>query len=181
MAFALILKAASFAADKHKQQWRKDLDGSPYINHPLAVAAFLTEVGGVSDVGVICAALLHDTIEDTQTTVDELVSLFGDTIARIVLEVSDDPAWPKAERKALQLAKTRTLSHEALLIKLADKLCNVRDIMQAAPAHWNDTQQAEYVHWAAQVVDVARPANAAMALAFDALYAQFKSKNIQGH
>ena len=180
MTFALILKAASFAAEKHKQQWRKDLDGSPYINHPLAVAAFLTEVGGVSDAHVICAALLHDTIEDTQTTVDELISQFGDAIARMVLEVSDDPAWPKAERKALQLAKTRTLSHEAHLIKLADKWCNVRDIMHTAPVCWNDAQQAEYVHWAAQVVDVARPANAAMALAFDALYAQFKLNEVRG-
>ena len=178
MTCALILKAASFAAEKHKLQWRKDMDGSPYINHPLAVAAFLTEVGGVSDVDVICAALLHDTIEDTQTTVDELSAQFGETIACIVLEVSDDPAWPKSERKALQLAKTRTLSHAAHLIKLADKFCNVRDIMHAPPVHWHDAEQAEYIHWAAQVVDVARPANAMMALAFDALYAQFKCKGM---
>ena len=176
MAFALVFKAASFAAEKHKRQWRKDIDGSPYINHPLAVAAFLTDVGGISDENVIAAALLHDTIEDTQTTPDELMAHFGDVVTRIVLEVSDDPAWSTAERKALQLNKARTLSHEAHLIKLADKFCNVHDIMHAPPAHWHDAQKSEYIHWAAQVVDVARAANAPMAQAFDALYVEFKTK-----
>ena len=87
---ALIIKAADFAAFKHRNQRRKDVDASPYINHPIALAALLTNEAGITDPGVICAALLHDTIEDTETTPAELQGQFGRTIAAVVMEVTDD-------------------------------------------------------------------------------------------
>src|SRR4051794_38560648 len=96
---ALVLKAAEFAAEKHRMQRRKDVDASPYINHPLALANILISEGHVEDPDVLVAALLHDTVEDTDTTTDELEQEFGKRIAEIVAEVTDDKSLPKEERK----------------------------------------------------------------------------------
>src|SRR3954462_1956275 len=96
---ALLLKALAFAAHKHRDQRRKDAEASPYINHPIALADVLVNEGGVTDVEVLVAALLHDTVEDTATTPEELERAFGPRVARIVAEVTDDTALPKAERK----------------------------------------------------------------------------------
>ncbi|MGH8733189.1 MAG: HD domain-containing protein, partial [Burkholderiales bacterium] len=99
---ALLLRALAFAAHKHRDQRRKDAAASPYINHPIALADVLVNEGGVTDVEVLCAALLHDTVEDTATTLEELEETFNPRIARIVAEVTDDQNLPKAERKRLQ-------------------------------------------------------------------------------
>ena len=123
----LVLKALEFAAHKHRDQRRKDPAASPYINHPIALANVLVNEGGVTDVEVLAAALLHDTVEDTATTPEELEEQFGARIARIVAEVTDDKALPKAERKRLQVVHAAELSREAKLVKLADKICNLRD------------------------------------------------------
>jgi GTP diphosphokinase / guanosine-3',5'-bis(diphosphate) 3'-diphosphatase len=104
----LILRAASFAAYKHRNQRRKDVDASPYINHPLELARVLAEEGGVTDAATLCAALLHDTVEDTDTTPDELERVFGTEIAGIVSEVTDDTSLRKVERKRLQVEHGRT-------------------------------------------------------------------------
>src|SRR5919109_4461135 len=127
---ALLLKALAFAAHKHRDQRRKDAEASPYINHPIALADVLVNEGGVSDVEVLCAALLHDTVEDTATTPQELAEDFGPRIARIVAEVTDDKALSKAERKRLQIEHAAGLSPEAKLVKLADKICNLRDVAE---------------------------------------------------
>src|SRR5881628_2714203 len=116
---ALLLKALAFAAHKHRDQRRKDAQASPYINHPIALADVLVNEGGVTDVDVLCAALLHDTVEDTATTHEELANAFGSRIARIVAEVTDDKSLPKAERKRLQVEHAASLSREAKLVKLA--------------------------------------------------------------
>ena len=131
---ALVLKAAAFAADKHRMQRRKDAEASPYINHPLALGHILSSVGGVTDGTVIAAALLHDTVEDTETSADELHVEFGPAIAGIVTEVTDDKSLPKEERKRLQVAKARAKSNGAKLVKLADKISNLRDIVASPPA-----------------------------------------------
>src|SRR5436309_13739399 len=110
---ALLLKALAFAAHKHRDQRRKDAEASPYINHPIALADVLVNEGGVTDIEVLCAALLHDTVEDTATTHDELVNAFGSRIARIVAEVTDDKSLPKAERKRLPDEHAATLTSEA--------------------------------------------------------------------
>ena len=99
----MIIKAASFAAYKHRNQRRKDADASPYINHPLGLASILTGKGGVIVTATICVALLHDTIEDTDTSVNELEQEFGAEICALVLEVTDDKSLPKVERKLAQI------------------------------------------------------------------------------
>jgi guanosine-3',5'-bis(diphosphate) 3'-pyrophosphohydrolase len=120
----LILRSLAFAARKHRDQRRKDAEASPYINHPIALADILVNEGGVTDPVVICAALLHDTIEDTQTTKAELEGAFGPAIAAVVQEATDDKSLPKAERKRLQIEHAPRCSPEAKLVKLADKIAN---------------------------------------------------------
>src|SRR5688572_5276428 len=169
---ALLLKALAFAAHKHRDQRRKDAEASPYINHPIALADVLVNEGGVSDVEVLCAALLHDTVEDTDTTPQELEREFGPRIARIVAEVTDDQALPKAERKRLQVEHAPALSPEAKLVKLADKICNLRDVVHRPPAKWDSQRRREYFDWAKRVVDGVRGAHQGLETAFDAAYAK---------
>lgn len=169
---SLLIHAAAFAAHKHRDQRRKDAAASPYVNHPLALADVLANEGGVEDVDVLCAALLHDTIEDTETTVEELQREFGSKITSIVLEVTDDKSLPKAERKRLQIEHAGHASHEARLVKLADKVCNLRDILASPPADWPPERKRQYFDWACQVVDQVRGANAELELAFDREYAR---------
>jgi len=107
-----VIQAAYFAAEKHKTQRRKDSEKSPYINHPLALANVLAVECSIDDVEVICGALLHDTIEDTETTEAELVAAFGENITRIVLEVTDDKTLDKIERKEAQVAHAPHYEHQ---------------------------------------------------------------------
>jgi len=171
---ALLLKALAFAAHKHRDQRRKDPAASPYINHPIALADVLVNEGGVTDVEVLCAALLHDTVEDTDTTEQELAAAFGPRVARIVAEVTDDQALSKAERKRLQVEHAGSLSPEAKLVKLADKICNLRDVAERAPASWDLARRREYFDWAKRVVDGLRGSHARLEAAFDAAYAMRK-------
>ena len=148
-----IISAISFAADKHRNQRRKDIEASPYINHPIALANILANEASIEDEKVLVAAILHDTIEDTETTAAELADLFGDDVTAIVLEVSDDKSLPKAERKRLQVEHAPTISRRAKLVKLADKIANLRDIASSPPADWPLQRQQEYFDWAKAVVD----------------------------
>ena len=170
MSTALIVKAAQFAAEKHRNQRRKDVDASPYINHPLALASVLAVEGGVETPEVICAALLHDIIEDTDTTVEELTALFGDRITGIVLEVTDDKSLDKAVRKEEQVRHAPHISPEAKLVKLADKICNLRDILASPPADWGAGRKSDYFDWANRVVLGLRGEHAALEAVFDSLY-----------
>lgn len=168
---ALLLRALAFAAHKHRDQRRKDAEASPYINHPIALAEVLAREGGVGDIEVLAAALLHDTIEDTDTTEDELRAAFGDRIAGIVAEVTDDTSLPKAERKRAQIDHAPALSEGARLVKLADKICNLRDVADRPPAQWELARRQEYFEWARQVIDGLRGASPRLEAAFDAAYA----------
>ncbi|MBI1965062.1 MAG: bifunctional (p)ppGpp synthetase/guanosine-3',5'-bis(diphosphate) 3'-pyrophosphohydrolase [Betaproteobacteria bacterium] len=167
----LILKALEFAALKHRDQRRKDALASPYINHPIALASVLAREGGITEPAVLAAALLHDTLEDTQTTPDELRGAFGEAIARIVEEVTDDKRLPKAERKRLQIENAAAISREAKLVKLADKICNVRDVADHPPAKWDLARRREYFEWAKAVVDRLRGAHPDLERRFDEAYA----------
>lgn len=170
-----ILKAATFAADKHRDQRRKDQAASPYINHPLAVANVLaneTEGIGESYGEAIVAALLHDTIEDTKTTAVELEAQFGDLVTQIVEEVTDDKLLPKKERKRLQIEHAAFLSHQAKLVKLADKICNLRDMANSPPHDWPVTRRVEYFDWCKAVVDQLRGCHAGLEALFDQAYTQ---------
>jgi GTP diphosphokinase / guanosine-3',5'-bis(diphosphate) 3'-diphosphatase len=137
-----IIKASAFAAAKHRNQRRKDAEASPYINHPIALADVLANEGGIEDPTVLCAAILHDTIEDTETTPEELERHFGRHVAAIVLEVTDDKSLEKHVRKQLQIDHAPHISREAKLVKLADKICNLRDILDSPPADWSTRAQA---------------------------------------
>jgi len=169
---ALLLKALAFAAHKHRDQRRKDAEASPYINHPIALADVLVNEGGIADPEILSAALLHDTVEDTDTTPGELLDAFGPRIARIVAEVTDDKDLSKAERKRLQVEHAATISDEAKLVKLADKICNLRDVAQRPPSGWDLARRREYFDWAKSVVDRLRGAHAQLETAFDAAYAK---------
>ncbi|MCE4062710.1 HD domain-containing protein [Pandoraea sputorum] len=147
-----LLCAIQFAAERHRDQRRKDAEASPYINHPIAVAHLLATEGGVIDISVLMAAILHDTVEDTETTVEELRSLFGAEVAEIVSEVTDDKTLPKQRRKDLQVQFAPQKSHKAALIKIADATCNLRDLVDTPPPKWSLERRREYFDWAAQVV-----------------------------
>ena len=169
---AAVVKAVAFAAEKHRHQRRKDADASPYINHPIALASVLAIEGGISDPTVLCAAVLHDTIEDTQTTAVELESMFGPVVAAIVLEVTDDKALEKHVRKQRQIEHAAHLSMHAKLVKLADKICNLRDILASPPANWSAERKRTYFDWAAQVVGGVRGVHPGLEAVFDGIYAR---------
>lgn len=147
-----LLQALKFAAEKHVQQRRKNAEATPYINHPIEVAEHLARVGGISDEDVLIAALLHDTIEDTKTTLAELESVFGSRVAGIVMECTDDKSLEKLERKRLQIVNAPKKSPDAKCVKIADKTCNLASILIDPPKDWSVCRQREYFEWAEQVI-----------------------------
>ncbi|WP_153138291.1 HD domain-containing protein [Paraburkholderia agricolaris] len=165
-----VIRAIAFAADRHRNQRRKDADASPYVNHPIALANVLANEGEIEDEDVLVAAILHDTIEDTETTEHELVHLFGQRVANIVSEVTDDKSLLKAERKRLQVEHAAHISSRAKLVKLADKICNLRDVAQNPPADWPLERKQEYFDWAKAVVDGLRGAHPGLETLFDESY-----------
>lgn len=166
----LVLRAARFAAWKHRDQRRKGKGREPYINHPLDLAHVLWFEGGVQDPVVLAAALLHDTIEDTQTTVQELQGEFGARVARIVMEVTDEPSLNWRVRKKLQVSRARLASAEARQVKLADKICNLRSMVASPPSGWSEDRQRAYFDWAKQVVDQLRGSNPELEQRFDQIH-----------
>jgi guanosine-3',5'-bis(diphosphate) 3'-pyrophosphohydrolase len=166
-AHLLILRAVDFAARKHRDQKRKDKDASPYINHPIAVALLLAEVGGVTDSEILAAAILHDTLEDTDTSPKELEATFGSRIRKLVEEVTDDKSLKKEVRKQRQIDHAAHLSPGAVLIKLGDKTANVLDVTHSPPAAWNAQRRREYLEWANAVVKNCPSVNSALEKYFD--------------
>lgn len=173
-AIGLLLDALQFSAEKHRGQKRKDGD-TAYINHPIAVAHILKHVGGIIDPVVLCSAILHDTLEDTKTTKNELVVRFGKDIAEIVWEVTDDLTLKSdknrdAERKQLEIDHAPMLSHQAKLVKVADKIANLHDILNSPPVNWSTGKKQEYFNWAKQVIDGMRGNSSALEAEFDTLF-----------
>jgi guanosine-3',5'-bis(diphosphate) 3'-pyrophosphohydrolase len=163
----LLLKATRFAAEKHRYQRRKGPDADPHINHPIEVTELLARVGGVTDPTVLVAGILHDTVEDTKTTPAELEKIFSPDVRSLVEEMTDEKQLPKAERKRLQIEHAPRLSPEAKLIKIADKIANVRDVADRPAKDWTPQRRLEYLDWAIQVVDGCRGVNAALERLFD--------------
>jgi guanosine-3',5'-bis(diphosphate) 3'-pyrophosphohydrolase len=166
-----VFDALQFAALKHRDQRRKDLEASPYINHPIALANILWREAGITQPDIISAALLHDTIEDTDTTPLELRERFGKKVADMVMEVTDDKSLDKATRKRLQIRHAPKLSRGAKLVKLADKICNLRDMAASPPKTWPRSRQREYFDWAKKVVDGLRGVHPKLERIFDETYA----------
>jgi guanosine-3',5'-bis(diphosphate) 3'-pyrophosphohydrolase len=167
----LILKALSFPANKHRHQRRKGSKAIPYINHPIAVADLLVQTGNISDPKVIATAFLHDTIEDTRTTKKELKAEFGAAIAKLVAELSDDKSLPKKERKRRRVERAAMLSPRARIIKIADKTCNLRDVVNNPPK-WSLKRKRRYFDMANELVDKIRGANVGLENAFDEAFAE---------
>ena len=166
-----VLRAAAFAAEKHRNQRRKDDEASPYINHPIQLAYILVQAD-IEDPVVLAAALLHDTVEDTNTTLEELQIVFGFEIANIVHECSDDKSLGKLERKQAQIDHAAHISPKAKLVKLADKIANVNDLNDAPPAGWSLERKREYFDWAKKVVDRMRGTHAVLEARFDTEFAK---------
>ena len=171
-----LLEAASFAAKRHTGQKRKGSDGEPYINHPLEVANLLANVGNVSDFDILIAAVLHDTVEDTGVTKEELEARFGQKVADYVSEVTDDKSLPNDERKRLQIEHAPHLSHGAKLIKLADKISNIADVTNNPPHDWPHERKVAYVDWGENVVAGLRGANPELEKRFDEIVKQARQK-----
>jgi len=163
----LLLTAINFSADRHRPQRRKDTLKSPYINHPIEVAELLWRVGGIRDQAVLLAAVLHDTIEDTETTPEEIGSIFGEEVMGIVLECTDDKALPYLDRKRLQIETAPHKSEKAKLVKLADKICNIHDLNQSPPRWWPKIQKQEYLLWSEKVVAGLRGVNQELEALYD--------------
>lgn len=157
--FSLFISALKFGAQKHRWQRRKDAEQTPYFNHPIEVAEILWRLGGVRDMAVLTAALLHDVIEDTKTLPEEVERDFGKGILSLVLEVSDDKGLPKETRKQLQVEHAPKLSAGARLIKIGDKICNVRDVIYSPPPDWSLERRLEYLAWAERVVNAINGCN----------------------
>ena len=153
MSHTLILKAVHFSAQKHSTQRRKDENASPYINHPISVALAIAQIGGVDDPEILAAALLHDTLEDTETTPEELEDEFGKKVCEYVLDVTDDKTLPKDERKRRQIEHAKKISNGAALIKLGDKISNVTDVINNPPEDWDNYRRKEYLDWAEKVIE----------------------------
>ena len=168
MAHDLIFRALRFAAQRHQAQRRKGGREIPYINHPIDVATLLSTVGGVTDPEVLAAALLHDTVEDTDTSLEELTTEFGLVVSSLVAEVTDDCNLPSDERKQRQEIEASQKSPSAKLIRIADKASNVGDIAIHPPPSWSVERRRNYFEWAARVVNGMRGSNAALEAAFDA-------------
>ncbi|XP_015188728.1 PREDICTED: guanosine-3',5'-bis(diphosphate) 3'-pyrophosphohydrolase MESH1 isoform X2 [Polistes dominula] len=169
-----IICADPFKEEKHKNQKRKDPAQTPYINHPIGVANILLHEGDVYDPVVILAALLHDTVEDTDTSFDEIEQEFGYTVSQVVQEVTDDKTLPKAERKRLQIENAPKRSHRAKLVLLADKLYNLRDLQKSTPIGWTPERVKEYFKWAKAVVDRIRRTNSNLETALDKIFEEQK-------
>jgi (p)ppGpp synthase/HD superfamily hydrolase len=164
---ALVTRAADFAARRHVDQCRKGASQEPYINHLAEVACLLAETVEGPDAYLVAAAWLHDTLEDTNTTRDELEKAFGRFVTEIVVEVTDDKSLPKEVRKRLQVENTAGRSVSARLLKIADKTSNLRSIAASPPQGWDCSRITAYIDWAEQVVASCRGLNAELEKAFD--------------
>jgi guanosine-3',5'-bis(diphosphate) 3'-pyrophosphohydrolase len=172
---AVLLDAIRFAAEKHRDQRRKGASASPYINHPIAVADLLARVGRIDDIATLVAAVLHDTIEDTETTGEELERHFGAVVRAIVEEISDDNTLSSARRKQLQVERSPTLSAAARRIRIADKTCNALDVAYAPPDSWSLSRRRDYLDWTERVVAGCRGVDPALEAHYDAMLARARA------
>ena len=167
----ILLRAAHFAARRHRAQKRKGAAAEPYINHPIAVAELIAHVGRVTDVLTLTAALLHDTVEDTDAKPEDIEREVGAEVRAIVVELTDDKSLPSEERKRLQIVNAPGASRRAKMVKLADKSVNVADMTSDPPPSWTVERRRAYVEWAILVVAGCRGTNAALEKHFDGVAA----------
>lgn len=173
---AKLTEAYYFAARKHVKQKRKGNDAAPYINHPIEVVHLLTNVGKVEDYDVLIAAVLHDTVEDTKTTFEEISRKYGANVGVMVSELTDDKSLSKKERKEKQVEHAPHISDGAKQVKLCDKISNIRDVLENPPDGWSDERRMEYIQWGERVVAGLRGVNSDLEIHFDELVKKAKGK-----
>jgi guanosine-3',5'-bis(diphosphate) 3'-pyrophosphohydrolase len=156
-----------YAARRHTGQTRKGEAGEPYINHVIEVADRVARSSHGPDELLILGALLHDIVEDTEGTEDEIAGLFGADVASLVMEVTDDKSLPKAERKRLQIEHAPHRSDNAKRIKLADKASNLIALAESPPVGWEQARMIEYIDWAEKVIAGCRGVDAELEKEFD--------------
>lgn len=166
-AFAAVITALTFAAARHRDQRRKGSARAPYVNHLIDILDLLWNTGGVRDATVLTAAVLHDSVEDTATRPEEIEAGFGRAVRDLVMEVTDDKSLPKEVRKQLQVEHAPHLSANARLIKLADKISNVRDVADDPPPDWGAARRREYALWALRVASGMRGTHAGLEARLD--------------
>lgn len=172
MAVQKLTKAMFFAAQKHTDQRRKGARAEPYINHIAEVVDLLAQHTDGTNIDLLCAGALHDTVEDTGTKREELVREFGENVADIVMECTDDKSLDKAERKRLQVVNAPHKSDNAKMVKMADKISNLKTILASPPPDWSEARKQEYFTWAKAVVDGCRGVNKGLEAEFDKTYAR---------
>lgn len=145
------LQAVEFATDAHKNQKRKNKQQDPYISHPLEVAKLIEDTYKATeskiDYDVLAAAVLHDVVEDTEVCIQKVAALFGNNVAGIVAQVTDNKSLSKVERKKLQRLRSSYMTTEACLIKMADKWSNCKDLKEDPPVGWTKNQVEYYFYW----------------------------------
>ena len=154
-----LLRSLVFAADRHQDQRRKGSHHTPYINHPIDVAAILSVEADIEDEATLAAAVLHDTVEDTNTTFAEIEAQFGQEVAALVEEMTDDKSLPKVRRKELQVEHVPSLTYKAKLLKIADKVANIRDLASNPPTEWSQQRRLAYLDWTEAVIAGCRDVN----------------------
>ena len=174
----LILRASAFASAYHGGQYRKGNNALPYVTHPLEVSRILSEEGGIDDVEVLAAAILHDTIEDTAASREDISERFGERVCNIVLELTDDKRLEKQERKRMQVINAPGKSPGAAAVKLADKIANVRDITNSPP-DWSEERKAGYIAWSTEVVNALPPGHDKLRAVFAEAVRAFNVKGSQ--
>lgn len=174
---SLVLRAAFFSGEKHKKQRRRDAEETPYINHPLEVAYILLDEGGVTDAATLAAALLHDTLEDTDTTREELAMVFGHEVSNLVVELTDLESVLPEHKKKRELERAHNLSEKAKRVKLADKTANIRDLATMPPKTWDIQRQIDYFDFAMKIAEATASASPALEKVFMRDYKQFKPKH----
>jgi (p)ppGpp synthase/HD superfamily hydrolase len=171
----LISEAADLAARRHNGMARKGRGNEPYINHLAEVARLLALVTDGADAELVAAGWLHDTVEDTETTRDELAQKFGERVAALVVEVTDDMSLPKAQRQQKQVEDAPHKSPGAKLIKIADKISNIRARIVPDPSRDERNDLAAYTIWAEKVVAGCRGVSAKLDAKFDETVGAAKS------
>lgn len=172
--FRLIAQAADFAARAHVRQKRKD-ETTPYFNHLAEVAWLLASAG--SDANLVAAGYLHDTIEDAQITYERLLGEFGDDIAGLVRAVTDDKRLPQHIRKNLQIEHAAHAPVRVANLKTADKISNLRSILDAPPPHWTERRREQYVAWAHAVVTRLHGVDAVLLGEYESVRAKLLTKH----
>ena len=171
-----LVRAYALAARAHVDQTRKGEMRIPYINHCCEVAELVSEAGAPLE--TVIAAVLHDVIEDSDTTEDELRYAFGDTVAGRVAALTNAPEWdalPRAETKAKQAEHMRNADPEVRRIKIADQTSNLRDIARE-PKAWDLADAADYIDGAERVVASCRGVDQVLEAAFDTAAAEAMAK-----